>query len=564
MKKIFLIVLFNLFFFSIVSGEEKVTLQLKWKHQFQFAGYYAALEKGFYLNEGLDVTIVEAQSGKKTSDEVLNGNAHFGIAMSDLIALRAAGKPVVALAVIYQHSPLILLSPQVNQISNIHALKGKKVSLESHAEELIAYFEAEGVPSNKMILYPHQYDVSSLISGQVDAMSAYSTDEPFVLKQKDIPYTVFSPRAGGIDFYGDTLFTTQQLVKQKPKTVSAFLRASLKGWQYALNNKNEIIDLILTNYSRRHSREHLEFEANVSEKLIMADVVELGYINPGRWEYIASVFKSLNKIPGNFKIDGFIYDKNPAPNQTAFYIGFVIIMAICFFIFLIAVYFFQINRKLKNEISQRKKLQDSLKNNEKMVSTLMSNLPGIAYRCLMDEHYTMQFLSQGCKDLTGYDVNYLINNKYTSYNEIIYPEDREYVSKTVSDAIANYSPFKLIYRIITKEEEIKWVFEQGRGFFTSGNELTHLEGFITDITQQKKIEIEKENLVEELQTAISEIKTLSGLLPICSHCKKIRDDKGYWNQIEEYLDLHTDAKFSHGICKDCAIKYYPSLDLYEE
>jgi ABC-type nitrate/sulfonate/bicarbonate transport system substrate-binding protein len=82
-----------------------ITLQLKWQHQFQFAGYYAALEHGYYQQVGLDVTIVEATSADEASAKVLAGEADFGIAMSDLVLLRSEGHPVVALATIYQHSP---------------------------------------------------------------------------------------------------------------------------------------------------------------------------------------------------------------------------------------------------------------------------------------------------------------------------------------------------------------------------------------------------------------------------------------------------------------------------
>jgi len=70
---------------------------------------------------------------------------------------------------------------------------------------------------------------------------------------------------------------------------------------------------------------------------------------------------------------------------------------------------------------------------------------------------------------------------------------------------------------------------------------------------------EKERLIDELQEAVSNINTLSGLLPICSHCKKIRDDQGYWNQLESYIHKHSQAKFSHGICPDCAAELYPDL-----
>lgn len=85
-----------------------------------------------------------------------------------------------------------------------------------------------------------------------------------------------------------------------------------------------------------------------------------------------------------------------------------------------------------------------------------------------------------------------------------------------------------------------------------------------DLTERKKAEQERERLIAGLQQALDEIKTLRGILPICSHCKKIRDDQGYWNQVEAFVEKHSDAEFSHSICRECAQKYYPDLDLYEE
>ncbi len=80
-----------------------------------------------------------------------------------------------------------------------------------------------------------------------------------------------------------------------------------------------------------------------------------------------------------------------------------------------------------------------------------------------------------------------------------------------------------------------------------------------DVTERRKAERERVHLVEQLQTALAEVKTLSGLLPICAHCKKIRDDGGYWNQIEHYIRQHSNAKFTHGICPDCSRRFYPEL-----
>jgi len=448
MRKAFHCYLFYLFLAAIVSSAnpclalenssstdnrlETVTLQLKWKHQFQFAGYYAALEKGFYRKAGLDVKIMEAKDGEASTDLVISGEADFGIAMSDLIPLRAQGHPVIALASIYQHSPMIILVPKASGIENIHALKGKRIALEAHSAEILAYFEFEGIPLHKMIILPHEYSISNLISGRVDAMSAYSTDEPFMLLNQGIAYSTFSPRAGGIDFYGDTLFTSENQVREHPERVSAFLAASLEGWRFALDNTEEIIDLILSKYTKRHSREHLLFEARMSNRLIMADVVELGYMNPGRWRHIANTFKKLNTIPSDFSLEGFIYDRNPDPDFGWLYFSLAGAVVIVVLAFLILGRFYKLNRSLREEIAHR-----------------------------------------------------------------------------------------------------------------------------------REVERVREELVVSLQEAIKKVRMLSGLLPICSHCKKIRDDKGYWNQIETYIGEHSEVDFSHGICPECAKEHYPELDIYK-
>jgi PAS domain S-box-containing protein len=385
-----------------------------------------------------------------------------------------------------------------------------------------------------------------------------------MLLKQGIKYSTFSPRAGGIDFYGDTLFTTEKMVREKPERVAAFLEASLNGWKYALENTDEIIDLILTKYTQRHSREHLIFEARMSKSLIMANVVELGYMNQGRWLNIANTLKMLNKIPDDFSLEGFIYERNPAPDFRWLYISLAVAIVIALLAFLISGRFYKLNRALNLEISQRIEIETSLKNSERKISNLLSNLPGIAYRSLNDDTYTMQFVSQGCYKLTGYEPSDLIANKTVSYLDLIHPEDREMVNQEVKSALYENRPFKLFYRITDRQGHLKWVWEQGRGIYSEDGEIELIDGLIADVTKQRKIEKEREDLIAQLQAALKEIKTLSGMLPICAACKKIRDDKGYWNQIESYIQKHSEAEFSHGMCPDCLDKLYGDQDWYQK
>lgn len=88
-----------------------------------------------------------------------------------------------------------------------------------------------------------------------------------------------------------------------------------------------------------------------------------------------------------------------------------------------------------------------------------------------------------------------------------------------------------------------------------------LERSIRYAIERKRNELEKEKLIEKLQTALNTVKTLSGLLPICASCKKIRDDKGYWNRLEAYIEDHSDAEFTHGLCPECVRKYFPNIEI---
>ena len=292
--------------------QDRVTLQLKWRHQFQFAGYYAALYKGYYWDAGLDVEIREANEGEDPIQQVLAGRADFGVGTSELLLLRNAGKPVVVLAVIFQHSPLALVARRDSGIRSLHDLAGKRVMIEPNSAELFAYLQREGIASDSLQLVTHNFNVQDLVAGKLDAMSVYSTDEPFELGEADVAYELFEPRSAGIDFYGDNLFTTEAQIRKHPDRVRAFREATLKGWAYAMRHPEEIINLILTQYGDRHSAEHLRYEAKVMERLLQPTLVEPGYMHVGRWQHIADTYAELGLIPAGSSLDGFLYEEATA------------------------------------------------------------------------------------------------------------------------------------------------------------------------------------------------------------------------------------------------------------
>jgi len=538
---------------------DKVVLRLKWLHQFQFAGYYAAIEKGYYREAGLEVEIIEDNPEEESVKTVISGRANFGIGGAELLLHRSRGEPVVVLAAIYQHSPLAFLVPATSDITNIHQLAGRRVMLEKHSAELLAYLRAEGLKMEDLEILPHTYGVNELIAGKADAISAYLSDEPFNFVERNLEYRVFTPQSSGIDFYGDVLFTSEEQVSKYPERVAAFVEATKKGWQYAMDNPQELVELIQSRYSKRHSREHLLFEAEKSKALIGRDVVEIGYMNPGRWRHIAEKYNELGMLPADVSLEGFIY--SPESENDLFWRRLLQVaeIVIAFLLLLFVIRLIRSHFNLEELYRKNRVANHRLKKSRKRISMLLGSMPGMAYKYEIGNRWTLKYASRGCRKLTGYKPEDLINNFRTDYASLIVPEDLTRIRSEVMRAIESGKPYNLTYRIIDAAGQQKWVWDQGSlsGSSKKSGKTQRLEGLITDITEAKNLEVENQKIIADLQQALSEIKVLRGIIPICSSCKKIRDDKGLWNQVEKYLKEHTDSEFSHSICPECAARMYP-------
>ncbi len=321
-------IVFACFGGSTAYALDPVNLQLKYLHQFQFAGYYAALEQGYYRDAGLTVSIAEGHSGDEPLTNVLSGSSQFGVGSSGLLLARLAGKPVVVLGVIFQHSPYVLLAPQTGPTQGIHDIKGKRVMLAAQSDDLVAYLKKEGISATDFTQLEHSFNPDDLISGKVYGFSAYATNETDYLDRKGFAYQAYTPRSAGIDFYGDNLFTSEQEISTHPERVKAFRQASLRGWQYAMSHQEEIADLILSKYSKRNTREHLLYEARQMQALVQPVLVEIGYMNPGRWQHIGSVYADLGMLPKNVSLQGFIYDPDPRPDLRWLYVALAAIVVL--------------------------------------------------------------------------------------------------------------------------------------------------------------------------------------------------------------------------------------------
>ncbi len=479
---------------------ETITLQLKWQHQFQFAGYYAALEKGFYRDAGLDVKIQAFSSDMKSPiDQVLSGAAQYGVMDSSLVKFRLQGKPVVVLAVIFQKSPLAWLVRQDSGIRDPHDLVGKRAMYHTGTQsELFAMLQVEGIPVSKINLIPSSLDIQDLIDGHTDAYDAYTTNEPYFLREQGIAYRLITARNYGIDFYTDVLFTSAAEIDQHPERVEAFRLASLKGWEYAMEHPDEIIDLISNKYGSNKSRPHLEFEAEAMRKFIMPDLITIGHMNSGRWRVIAERLVTLGLADANYNLlEGFIYDPSPKPQdltQLYFIIASVTLLALLFLS--LALWIGRLNIRLKKSeqrIQERnlklETLNDKLNQAQKVnhIGSYVWDL-GADRTTWTDELYR----------ITGYSPS-SFEPDYERYINCIHPDDRDEFTALTQKVLREMGTYSSEYRIIRPDGEVRYIHEQGEVKLDEKGEVIGLFGIIQDITERKLAEKEKEDLQRELQ-----------------------------------------------------------------
>jgi class 3 adenylate cyclase/ABC-type nitrate/sulfonate/bicarbonate transport system substrate-binding protein len=289
---------------------DQVFLQLKWKHQFQFAGYYAALEQGFYHNAGLDVTIREGGPDINVAETVASGKADFGVCNASVLREWTKGRRLVVLAAIFQRSPAVILVARRADIRSVPELRGRSLMDAPGSDEIAAMLKNEGVDYDALPRVAHAGDPRDLLAGTADAMVAYSTSEPFVLEQLGAAYRTFSPDAYGIDFYGDNLCASEDEVKANPDRVAAFRKASLKGWNYALSHKEATVELILKSYSAKKNREALMFEAARTDILVRSGPGHIGEQDAERWQRIATTYRKLGLLSDDTLPAGLMWDRN--------------------------------------------------------------------------------------------------------------------------------------------------------------------------------------------------------------------------------------------------------------
>ena len=306
MKKI-LFILFIVLSCTQAAALEKVSLQLKWKYQFQFAGYIMAKETGFYKDVGLDVDLLEYTMGLNILEDVQKGKINFATSDSSIILEALEGKPVVAMMSVLQHSPFALMALKSSNINFLKDVYGKKLSL---------YDDLNGMAISAM-LYSHNvtyiknpitFSLDTLLSGENDMLTVYLSNEPFVAQERGLEFTLLSPKDYGFDEYADILFTSKNVLQNRPELVDKMYQASKKGWEYAFSHIDESADVMHRKYNTlKKSKKAFVYEAETLKSL-SGYGENFGELKQERVENIAQIFSFMKKGKKNFEnLKEFIY-----------------------------------------------------------------------------------------------------------------------------------------------------------------------------------------------------------------------------------------------------------------
>lgn len=508
----------SLFSHDILGEHSNVKLKLKWRHQFQFAGYYAAQIKGFYKSAGLNVEIIEGNSSSAPIQYVLKDSAEYGVSASDLIESRSSGKPIILLAAIFQHSPYTIISQKDKNITKPQDLIGKKLmaSNEQGYIQLKAMLQKNGIDISRVNIINHTWNNNDITNGYADAMTGYISVEPYQLSAKGVELNIIRPVNYGIDFYGDILFTTEKEIIDHPERAKAIRDATIKGWEYAMSHPEEISNYILTLpgvKDRGITYDHLMYESVAMQDLVKSDLVEIGHINRTRLENMINNYVEFGiiKTDGDYKNFVFQESKEDKYNNLVIIIYYLLALT-ALVVLLIFVWNRQLQGKIKKrteeleqEVAIRKEAETIAKRSEERLELALQ----AAQLGIWDSNLQTGYVYRNAlwSEMLGYKANEIEPN-FEGWRKLIHPEDYE----RIDNSIKSHHEGKTIYdnyehRLITAKGEWKWILSLSKIVARDHTgKPTRLIGIHMDIDELKRKELQLQQITEELMYTNRELE----------------------------------------------------------
>jgi len=334
-----LLALLFLFPNQVRADNDKVVLQLKWDHQFQFAGYYAAQWQGYYADAGIEV---EMRTRLGANGEILDvvkevdeGRADFGIGSTDILLARDNDIPLVILASIFQRSAHTLVSLDTIPLANPSDLRGRTISYQPGTPDAIetdSLLHSVNLSDKDVTKVPFEPGIAGLVEGRFEIGAEYPSAALWRAKELGIKVNLLYPSDYETPFYGDTLFTHQRLAESDPDLCRRFRDASIRGWQYAMEHPDEICTRIALEMKRTlpvtDYAAFVRFEADLVRSWMRFPQVNVGTTNSWRWTSVYRQLQQAGLVKGQADLSSLVLDEASgvvdSPSQLWSFAAFVV------------------------------------------------------------------------------------------------------------------------------------------------------------------------------------------------------------------------------------------------
>jgi NitT/TauT family transport system substrate-binding protein len=273
---------------EVTKPPDQITVQLAWPHEALFGGFYAADQRGYYADKGLHVTLLpRPEVSSDTIGPVLDGAADFGLDYgAGLVISRAQGRPTVAIATIYRRHPLVFMTLADSRLSRPQDLPGHTIRTlvpGSSATAFDAMMTRLGLDPDSVEQVDVGYDLAPFFAGELDIWPGFLNNEVLIARDQGYELNLILPDDYGVHLYGYTLFTTEQLINDHPDLVLRFLRATLRGWRWAIENPQEAGQLALE-YDPTLDAAQQAAIMEASVPLVHTGEDDIGWMRPEVWE----------------------------------------------------------------------------------------------------------------------------------------------------------------------------------------------------------------------------------------------------------------------------------------
>jgi len=331
----------------LAFGAEHVVLQLKWEHGFQFAGYYAAKWQGYYEDEGFDVDIRSAtrEDGSLLIpiEEMKQGRAQFAIGAYDILIGLDQGQDLVILAPFFQKNPIAIYSLKKTPIDSINQLAQYRIAVvpeDAIKIDIETLFKSRGYPLSDIHFVNEPVTLQTLIDNKADAIVTYQISAHIQSEELGAQLNVLYPDDYGLSSYGDTLYASGEYLKSHPIAAQRFLRATRKGWEYALKHRIEMANKISEELPRNliHYKDIHSYNLSCSkmiESIVEYPQTPLGQNNLDRWYMMNEKLKELGIISSHLDenriYQGVKYQEEDRSQRLPLFLMLVLVVPVIFY-----------------------------------------------------------------------------------------------------------------------------------------------------------------------------------------------------------------------------------------